>query len=77
MAVKQLTSTPKKADIRWWTPAHRLYVLGRREDNGKFYVSRGPVPHFIVEGDTLNEVEYEAGRLINAFTIRTQPREQV
>lgn len=69
MAVRTITKTPKKGiEVQWFTPSHRLFVIGKGGD--KFYASRGPEPTFLVEGDTQAEVEQEAGRLINAFTIK-------
>lgn len=55
----------RKLPINWYTPTHKLYVIGKGT-SGAFYAGRIKEPAFLIQGDTQAEIEREAGRLINA-----------
>lgn len=64
MAIQHLKPGTLSKAIRWYTPPHKLYTIGKGP-SGAFYAGRIKAPAFLIRGDTQAEIEKEAGRLLN------------
>lgn len=62
---RKIAKLPASQTIRWFTPSHGLYVIGKDSKTGLIYASRIKEPAFHIEGDTQHLVEKAAGAIIN------------
>lgn len=70
---KRIKSPPKSKTIKWFTPSHGLYVLGRDTTTDNYYASRNKEPTFDVGGNSQHMVEKVAGAILN-MELKNVPR---